>query len=69
MNTSLSSLPTPAFGDLALRGLRGDNAPRPAYEPAADDAATQLHASPSAGTRAIDDIERDFLAALCENHG
>jgi len=66
MNTSLSSLPPPAFADLALRG---DSVPRPAYEPAADDAATQLHASPSAGVRAIDDIERDFLAALCENHG
>jgi hypothetical protein len=66
MNTSLSSLPSPSFADLALRG---EGAPRPAYEPAVDDAATQLHASPSAGARAIDAIERDFLAALCENHG
>jgi len=65
MNTSLSSLPPPSFGDVALRGDA-----RPAYAPseAADDAASaQLHASTTAGVRAIDDIERDFLAALCES--
>lgn len=66
MNTSLSSLPPPSFGDVALRG---DS--RPSYAPseaaAADAAAAQLHASTTAGVRAIDDIERDFLAALCES--
>jgi hypothetical protein len=66
MNTSLSSLPSPSFAELALRS--GGAAP-PAGEPAADAAAAQLHASPTACVRALDDIERDFLAALCESCG
>jgi hypothetical protein len=66
MNT-LSSLPPPAFGDVALRGT-------PPVAPAAQDWFERasdgglLHAGGAAGPRAIDDIERDFVDALCENH-
>jgi hypothetical protein len=60
MNT-LSSLPPPSF----VTGLAPAPAPaaRALLEPPAD--ASPLHVGP-AGVRSIDDIERDFVAALCE---
>lgn len=76
MNTlsSLSSLPPAAFAELAARaatpaaaGLAPDQA-RMAGFPALDDAQAQaapLHVGP-AGNLAIDDIERCFIAALCQ---
>lgn len=68
MNTSFGSLPSTGFGDLALRGDpvdRGDASLSLDAWQAADDAGA-LHAQPSASARSLDDIERDFLAALCE---
>lgn len=71
MNTTLSSLPPPSFGpvssgagDVALRGT----ASQPALA-ALDDMAggDTLHVGSDSTPRAIDAIERDFLAALCEN--
>ncbi len=66
----LSSLPPPSFAglpaaapiaaDAALRGLAA-----PTLESAAS--AAPLHVGSSTAPRSIDDIERDFLAALCEN--
>ena len=64
MNT-LSSLPPPAFGDVALRGTPPASSSAQDWFESAADGAT-LHAS-NAGARAIDDIERDFVNALCQN--
>jgi len=68
MNTSFSSLPSTGFGDLALHGgggIRGDASLSLDAWQRADDAGA-LHSQPSASARSLDDIERDFLAALCE---
>lgn len=63
MNT-LSSLPPPSFG---LGPAPAASAPAPApsawLDPPSE--ASVLHVG-AAGVRAIDDIERDFVAALCE---
>jgi len=73
MNTTLSSLPPPSFGpvssvpgDVALRGPGATSQPALA---ALDDMAggDTLHVGSDSTPRAIDAIERDFLAALCEN--
>lgn len=70
MNT-LSSLPPPSFGAWPASPLApADAASRGLATPAAlDDIAggAPLHVSSAAAPRALDDIERDFLAALCEN--
>lgn len=62
MNT-LSSLPPPAFG--AAVTLRGPDPGHAALPPAAEGG--PLHVGSDARPRPIDEIERDFLAALCEN--
>ena len=63
MNT-LSSLPPPSFvTGLAPAAPGSSPAQQALLEPPAD--ASPLHVGP-AGVRAIDDIERDFVAALCE---
>ena len=68
-------------GDMALRGDRADGVLSDRASGAlggladgalgldawqATDDAGALHAQPSASARSLDDIERDFLAALCE---
>jgi len=63
MNT-LSSLPPPSFADLALRG----STPPEARQFELDGELQTLHVSADTQPRALDDIERDFLAALCESH-
>jgi hypothetical protein len=72
---SLSSLPPPAFAsasatpsavtsaDLALRG----DTPSAWGGLDAGGSGAPLHVSADAQARSLDDIERDFLAALCEN--
>ena len=65
MNTSFGSLSPSSFGDLALRGDRGE-ASLSLDQWTAADAAGTLHAQPGASARSLDDIERAFLAALCE---
>ena len=62
---ALSSLPPPSFSDLALRGGAPSVPSRASFETAGVEHGT-LHVDAAAGARAIDDIERDFLAALCE---
>lgn len=64
MNTSFGSLSPSSFGDLALRG-GGDTSLSLDQWQSAEEAGT-LHAQPGASARSLDDIERDFLAALCE---
>lgn len=71
MNTSLSSLPPPSFGavsgDVSLRGTTTP-ASTPALAALGDMAGGDpLHVGSDSTPRAIDAIERDFLAALCEN--
>ena len=66
MNT-LSSLPPPSFADLALRGATPPEAR--GFELPADSGGLSLqvlHVGNAAQSWAPDDIERDFLAALCE---
>lgn len=65
MNASFPSLPPAGIADAALRGDRGDACASLDEWHGASDAGT-LHAQPSAAARSLDDIERDFLAALCE---
>jgi hypothetical protein len=68
MNT-LSSLPPPSFADLALRGATPPEA-RGFALPADGDGGLSLqvlHVGNVAQSWAPDDIERDFLAALCES--
>jgi len=68
---SLSSLPPPSFAtapvatpaELAQRG--GPPSAWVGLDGA--DGGAPLHVSADAAPRSIDDIERDFLAALCEN--
>lgn len=65
--TTLSSLPPPSFvSGLAPAGDASLSAPpswQSLLEPAAD--ASPLHVGP-AGVRTADEIERDFVAALCD---
>lgn len=63
MNT-LSSLPPTGFGNLAFRSV----APPEAHRVAPDDTLQTLHVSAGAQARPLDDIERDFLDALCQSH-
>lgn len=65
MNASFPSLPPAGIADAALRGDRGDAAASLDDWQSASEAGA-LHARPSAAARSLDDIERDFLAALCE---
>jgi hypothetical protein len=64
MNTSFGSLSPSSFGDLALRGGGHTSLSLDQWQ-SAEEAGT-LHAQPGASARSLDDIERDFLAALCE---
>lgn len=67
MNT-LSSLPPPAFADLALRGALPSAASAQTLGALDGSAGNDpLHVGSDAALRSIDDIEREFLAALCEN--
>jgi hypothetical protein len=68
---SLSSLPPPSFASASVTpaadlALRGDT---PSAWGGLDGAGSSapLHVSADAQARSLDDIERDFLAALCEN--
>jgi hypothetical protein len=65
MNTSFGSLSPSSFGELALRGGGGDTSLSLDQWQSAEEAGT-LHAQPGASARSLEDIERDFLAALCE---
>ena len=69
MNTlsSLASLSPPAFADLSLHRAEPAAAPPAWFDSVADSASVVLHVSPGARPQAIDDIERDFVNALCES--
>ena len=68
---SLSSLPPPAFASasVATPAELGQRGGPPASWDGLDAAGSgaPLHVDAGTAGRSIDDIERDFLAALCEN--
>lgn len=65
--SSFASLPPPSFGPAAA-ALRGaDGAPREAFGAPALDSGAPLHVGAEGAGRPIEDLERAFLAALCEN--
>lgn len=66
--SSFASLPPPAFGPAAAALQPAAPAGREPFSAAAAlQGAAPLHVGAGGASRALDDLERDFFAALCES--